>query len=44
LRNYDWDNLRKSRGPADWEWRQGIGALILAIGLIGYGIVIGPSL
>jgi hypothetical protein len=44
VRKYGWDDLKKSRGPADWEWVQGLGALLLAVGLVGFGIVVGLEL
>jgi hypothetical protein len=36
--------LQKLGGPADWDWVQGLGALLLAAGLVGFGIVVGLSL
>ena len=44
VRKYDWDDLRRSRGPADWEWGQALGAVLLAIGLVGFGIVVGLAI
>ena len=44
VRKYDWDDLQKLGGPADWDWVQGLGALLLAVGLVGFGIVVGLSL
>ena len=44
VHKYDWDDLLRSRGPADWEWVQGFGALLLAVGLVGFGIVVGMSM
>ena len=44
VRKYDWDDLQRSRGPADWDWSQALGAVLLAIGLVGFGIVVGLSI
>lgn len=39
----DWERDQSTRGPADWDWQQAAGALLLAIGLLGVGFLSGMS-
>jgi hypothetical protein len=42
MQRSDWDNDdQQLEGPAGRDWRQAIGALLLAIGLIGIGFIWG---
>ena len=42
MQGSEWDNDdQRLEGPAGWDWQQAIGALLLAIGLLGVGFVWG---
>lgn len=44
MSKYNQDDEERHGGPVDWAWGEGIGALLLSTGLVGFGVFVGLSL